>query len=303
MSKSIRKNKKISKKELDDILARLIEKENFNSEEQVLDYIKNFEEYNKKFPAMSKEEADSDKLLSKAYKYKKEGRKGIELAREAIEIYPENSDAYLFLADSSKDMDEAQKLYETAARLRKNKLGKKFFKTMKGRFWQHIEARPYLFALEGVAECLFFKNEFDRAVKVLEEMLELNPYDNLEIHYMLLTALVGLDDLSKYERFIKENKYEENVFFDYTNALYHFKKYGPMIKTKLELQKAYKYNPFVPYFLFNVEDMIEEKSKPKRGTIVDDAVDYVVYAMGVWYHTEGAIEWLLDFIENIDEIS
>lgn len=105
-----------------------------------------------------------------------------QLCRKALEIYPDCTDALTMLAEIETDLvcDYVEWMRKAVEAGRRD-LGQKFFKENKGFFWELIETRPFMRAIAMLSEALiqWGKAEaVDEAIKIQEEMLELNPNDN-----------------------------------------------------------------------------------------------------------------------------
>ena len=147
---------------------------------------------------------------------------GKKLIKKALKLDPNNVDALKYLADVEENLDKASKMYEKAVKIAEKYLGKSFFKENKGYFWGLIETRPYMRVSADYARCLFLNGEADRALKIYEDLLELNPMDNQGIRYEISTALLRNRKLSKYEFLLKEFEDEDCALWHYNNAMYHF---------------------------------------------------------------------------------
>ncbi|HZJ74707.1 MAG TPA: tetratricopeptide repeat protein, partial [Perlabentimonas sp.] len=109
--------------------------------------------------------------------YEQPVAKGKKLVKQALELDPDNADAYNYLASLEKDINKAIVLFEKAIAAGEKSLGKKFMKEEKGHFWGMMETRPYMRAKAGLADCFYAQKEVDKAIEIYEEMLELNPRD------------------------------------------------------------------------------------------------------------------------------
>ncbi len=291
------KKKKPDRLNIEKDLARLmaeIEKKEFKSVDEMNDFMqgligKNLDD----FPERTDPKSRSQDLVYEAYE--QPVAKGKRLVKQALELDPNNADAYNYLASLERDVDKAIKLYEKAITVGEKTLGKKFFKQNKGYFWGVFETRPYMRAKAGLADCFYAKREIDKAIEIYEEMLELNPGDNQGIRYLLSTLLLGKKDLTKFELFIGKNEDEDCAVWNYNNALYRFKKSGQTAKSEKILAHAYKSNPFVIDYLLGIKKMPKELPQYIGIGDEDEAVSYVNGAWPIWQETTGALEWLHDF--------
>lgn len=218
------------------------------------------------------------------------------MIKQALELNPDNADAYNYLATLETDVDKVLALYEQAVEAGERALGKEYIEENKGHFWGLIETRPYMRAKAGVAGCLYAKNRMNAAVEVYREMIELNPNDNQGVRYLLSTILLGKKDLSDYESFIKKYEGEDSAVWHYNNALYYFKKMGQSAKSNTELMKAYKFNPYVMEFMLGLKELPEEMPQFIGRGDENEAAAYIFDAIHAWGKTDGALDWMHDFL-------
>lgn len=278
-------------------LAKLMEeikKQDFKSTDELNDFMSNLMGQSlDDLPERTDKKGRSQDLVFEAYE--QSVTKGKKLVKQALELDPNNADAYNYLASIEKDIDKAIKMFENAIKAGEKTLGKKFLKEEKGHFWGMLETRPYMRAKAGLADCLYAKKEVDKAIEIYEGMLELNPNDNQGIRYLLSTLLLGKDDLTKFELFVRNNEEEDCAVWNYNNALYSFKKLGRTKKTEKILLDAYKSNEFViDYMLGNKEMPKEQPQYIGRGD-ENEAISYVNGSWPIWEKTDEAFDWLYEF--------
>jgi len=278
-------------------LMEAIKKQGFETTDDINNFLKNMQGQSlDDLPERTDKKGHSQDLVYEAYE--QPVSKGKKLVKQALELDPNNADAFNYLASIEKNIDKAIEQYEKAIKAGEKILGKKFFKEEKGHFWGMLETRPYMRAKVGLADCLYAKNEVDKAIKIYEEMLELNPGDNQGIRYLLSTLLLGKKDMTKFEKFIKESEDEDCAVWNYNNALYSFKKSGQTTKSEKILLQAYKSNEFViDYMLGNKEMPKEQPQYIGRGD-ENEAISYVNGAWPIWNKTDGAFDWIYNFIQK-----
>ncbi len=278
-------------------LARLMEeinKQDFKSTEELNDFLNNLTGKSlDDLPARTDKKSRSQDLVYEAYnKPVSEAKK---LIKKALELDPNNAEAYNYSASIEKNIDKAIILYKKAIKAGEKTLGKKFFKEEKGYFWGMLETRPYMRAKAGLADCLYAKNEVDKVIEIYEEMLELNPYDNQGVRYLLSTLLLGKDDLTKFELFIENNEEENCAVWNYNNALYSFKKIGRKAKSDKILLNAYKNNKFVIDYMVGIRELPDQPPEYIGRGDENEAIAYVFNTWKIWEKTKGAFEWLYNF--------
>jgi tetratricopeptide (TPR) repeat protein len=278
-------------------LAKLIEeinKKDFKSKDELNDFMSNLMGQSlDDLPERTDKKGRSQDLVFEAYE--QPVTKGKKLIKQALELDPNNADAYNYLASIEKDIDGAIKMFEKAIKAGEKTLGKKFFKEEKGYFWGMIETRPFMRAKAGLADCLYAKKEVDKAIGIYEEMLELNPNDNQGIRYLLSTLLLSKNDLTKFQSFIENSEEEDCAVWNYNNALYQFKKSGQSANSDKELLKAYTSNEYVIDYMLGVKEMPKEQPQYVGRGDENEAISYVNGAWTVWDKTDEAFDWLYEF--------
>jgi hypothetical protein len=98
-----------------------------------------------------------------------DGPARINLALQALTVYPDCADAYVLLASEfAANLNETKELYEKGMIAGEKALGPKTFKKDKGHFWGIIETRPYMRARAGLAQCLWDIGERKQAIELLD---------------------------------------------------------------------------------------------------------------------------------------
>ncbi len=271
-----------------------IKKQGFETTDEINDFLKNIQGQSlDDLPARTDKKGRSQDLVFEAYE--QSITKGKKLVNQALELDPNNADAYNYLASIEKNIEGAIKMFEKAIKAGEKTLGKKFFKEEKGYFWGMIETRPYMRAKAGLADCLYAKKEVDKAIEIYEEMLELNPNDNQGIRYLLSTLLLSQNDLTKFKLFIENSEEEDCAVWNYNNALYLFKKSGQTEKSDEELLKAYKSNGYVIDYMLGIKEMPAELPQYIGRGDENEAISYVNGAWPIWDKSGNALDWLYKF--------
>lgn len=290
-------NKNTDRMNTEKDLTKLIEQiteQCFETEEEMNDFLKKMQEQSiNDLPGKTDKKGRSQDLVYEAHE--QPVSKGKKLVKQALELDPDNADAYNYLASTEKNLDKATEFFEKAIEAGENTLGNKFIREEKGYFWGIFKTRPYMRAKAGLADCLYAKKEIDKAIKICAEMLELNPNDNQGMRYLLSTLLLSKKDLSAFERFMKKTEDENCAVWNYNKALYQFKKTGQTTKSDKALLKAYKSNEFVIDYMLGIKEMPDELPQYIGRGDKDEAVSYINQAWAIWEKTEGAFYWLLEF--------
>src|SRR5262249_53578686 len=137
-------------------------------------------------------QARAQDILYRAYE-EPDPRRRVELAREALAVWPDAADAYGLLAEHAAGRKEALQFYEQAVAAGERAIGAEQFREATGHFWGLLETRPYMRARAGLANALWSAGRREQAIAHLQDMLRLNPNDNQGIRYTLAGFLLAED--------------------------------------------------------------------------------------------------------------
>lgn len=215
-----------------------------------------------------------------------------ELARQALELWPDCADAYLVLAEGAKTAEEERHLLEQAVAAGERALGPVPFKEDVGRFWGIHATRPYMRARFQLAAHLWRNGERDAAVSHARELLRLNPNDNQGVRCPLVGWLLDVGDNQGAARLLVRHEGDPTANMEYARLLLQYRNWGDTDKTRRMFQKALKSNTYVPEYLLGVLPMPD--LCPDSVTLGgdDEAVAVVVDLGSAWSKTPGALEWL-----------
>jgi|GEM_PF-399962 Plasmid pRiA4b ORF-3-like protein./ST7 protein. len=273
-------------------IQKLVDEHEFESEAEVNEFLQNLNssgELPRRTAQSPLEKAQE--LIYDAWEMQNK-RDMVKLARQALEISPDCADAYVILAEGTVwSIEEAMKLYQAGIEAGERALGAKMFAENVGHFWGILEARPYMRARAGLAQCLWDLGKHEEAIEHYQDMLRLNPGDNQGIRYLLAASLLEMGDIEALEQLL--GQYDEpTAAWVYTGALVTFLQQGNSPESQQRLIEALKYNPYVAPYLLG------EKRLPKR--LPDymgfgDKNEAIIYAAEFgsgWLKAEGAISWL-----------
>ena len=219
--------------------------------------------------------------------------KGLEMVKKALEIDPDCADAYLFLANKTKDIDEAIELSKKAMTGARKKLGEDVFKNDVGHFWGIVETRPYMRAKAGYAELLQLKKNYDAAVKEYQELLELNPNDNQGNRDMLSCLLLQINRWRDYEQLYQKYPDEFSTLWLYNRALFLYIRYGGVPRTIEALNQAVECNPHVLDILTGKKEPKLSKSDYYTVGSFEEASFYFSLTCNIWVKYPKAFRWMM----------
>lgn len=237
----------------------------------------------------------SDELLEEALDATSKS-KAIKLAKQALEIYPDNIDAEGLLAEFEENIIKRLKKYdiilEKATKLLEEQ--NMFDEESVGCFWGILETRPYMRIRYNRLLLLKTLGRYTEVAKECEELLKLCNSDNLGVRYILMGVYCILEKFEECKKLY--DKYSDcSAFMTFPMAIMYFKK-GDYKKAKQYLRETEEENPFILDFLLEENgryiDEIEDEyysygSEEEAFFIIRDFI-YLV----------GSVPMFLDFINN-----
>lgn len=223
------------------------------------------------------------------------GRQRIRLAQKALTISPDCADAYVLLAEeATRSLNEANEYYRQGMEAGRRALGPEIFRDGEGHFWGIVETRPFMRALYGYAQTLWWLRDQETSVTLQEELLRLNPGDNQGMRYFHIHCLLELDRLDELEQLFEAYPDDAAATYLYPRALAAYMKRGPSAKATRFLREAIETNPHVPAYLLG-EKPVPRQLPEYHG--FGDENEAILYAgrYGVfWPRVDGALDWLME---------
>jgi tetratricopeptide (TPR) repeat protein len=216
---------------------------------------------------------------------------GIEFARQALQIDPENPDALGMMATLEEEPGAMRVWLERSLASAENRLGPNFEKRYRGIFWSELDTRPYMRALAALAQYEDAVGNRKTAITLFEKMLKLNPNDNQGVRYGLLGLVLAERMLVKARKLLEAYPDESGAWFAWGAVLYHFAMKDRPTATKL-LKKARKQNPFVEHYLMGAKPIPGEL--PPYYSFGDES-EAILAALDLgeaWSRRQNAMLWL-----------
>ena len=221
------------------------------------------------------------------------------LARLALQICGDCADAYVLMAESSIDDPCAAKdLFAQGVLAGERSLGKKFFEVFAGQFWRERETRPYMRALSGLAFYMWKTGQREEAIEHAYELLRLNPNDNQGIRYLLAAWLTEMGRDKELGTLLHKYRVDAGAIWAYSFALYSFRVEGDSRRARTRLNKAFRLNAHIPFFMLNAKQLPRERPKRYKSGDENEAISYVEHNLQAWRQTKGALEWIVMSIQN-----
>ncbi|OUM68544.1 hypothetical protein PIROE2DRAFT_3679 [Piromyces sp. E2] len=187
-------------------------------------------------------EMRSSRILEEAYEATTKEEK-IELAQSALEVYPDNIDAELYIAsfeeDKFKKLSTLESIIEKAKTILEN--GNYFSEQYIGHFWGILETRPYMRAKHQKLLLFLDLERYSDALEESEELLKLCESDNLGIRYTLLGLYCYFERYEECEKLF--NNYDESSTRLLLPMAIMYYKQDNFEKSKEVLQEINENNP------------------------------------------------------------
>ncbi len=226
------------------------------------------------------------------------GRRGLALARQALELDPDSPIAHLAFAERASEPEITLERYQEAVAAAERALDPEIFDEGVGAFWSIPETRPYMEARKGLGDALWLNGQRREAADEYAELLRLNPSDNQGIRDVLAPSLMVLGEDKAAEKLLK--RYEEDITSApaFNRALVTFRLKGDTKAARTRLASALERNPQVADILLERLDFPDEIPRGYAVGSFEEAVFYVMNADDAWSETPGALEWLAEIFDS-----
>jgi len=219
------------------------------------------------------------------------GRRQVLLARQALETCPDCADAYVILAERTGDPEEAMRLYGEGVTAGERALGPARFTESDAPFWSDMVTRPFMRALQGLAETCAHMGRNDEAVGHYQRLLRLNPNDNQGVRELLAGVLLRTRRHDELRALIDQYPSELEATLLYADALLRFRTEGDSAGSRKALRAAVKANPHIPRILLKKLPVGTLPSSYSLGSR-EEAMSVASDLEGTWAETPGALDWL-----------
>lgn len=242
-------------------------------------------------PGTSKDKAQA--LLHKAMESSSSKRR-IQLAKTALEMYSDSSDAYRILAEESDNESDARAYLKAGIAAGEHELGELFFEKNKGNFWALHETRPYIRICKSYAESCWFGGDAKEAEQILEHILELNTEDNTGARYLLAAVYLYSNQLEQAEQLMeKYGKGDATAAFAYDKIILEYKRSGITSQLKRLYRVAQGVNKHVPDYLLGLKRLPHNLPDFVGMGNSDEAIEYVIIHSRLWANVPDLLKWML----------
>lgn len=160
--------------------------------------------------------------LRKMKKYRSWEKKRM-IAKQALLIHADCIEAYLALGLYTEDIFETLTIYKEGMELATMNLGKDYFQQSLRDFYEVEEAKVF-FHMKFSYACILYELGFMRkAQKQFQDMIALNPKDNLNVRYYLYATYLYFEEFEKFKE-LNARYPQLDTFRIYACFLFYYKK-------------------------------------------------------------------------------
>ncbi|MGH9592105.1 MAG: tetratricopeptide repeat protein, partial [Bryobacteraceae bacterium] len=216
------------------------------------------------------------------------------LAKRALRLDPDCVDALVVITDlDAHTTRETIEGLQKAVAAGERSLGEKFIRENKGRFWLLLDTRPYMRALQSLAEAYRSQGIALDAIRLYERMLELNPNDNQGVRKPLLGLYLETGDLKSAQRLLKQFHEDGSASFEWARVVERFMA-GDRNGASKALKAARKANLHVELLLTQKKALPLEMPEMYSMGSEEEAVLVLSYLSGALAEQKEASLWIFE---------
>lgn len=202
------------------------------------------------------------------------GRRGIVLARRAIEVWPACAEAWLFLSRSAVSVETAHEIMTRGVAA--------------GRAALAPESLPFQRLLQRLGDTLTMLKRCEEAAAVYSEILELAPEDPVGARFGFPNVLLALGRDAEAGDLLGRFGDDSAALLAWPRVLLGFRREGDCLETRQLLKKAQRSNGLVVNLLLGTP--LTTPLPPL--TDQTEAGLYLLLSCDTWKTTPGALDWL-----------
>ena len=216
------------------------------------------------------------------------GRRRVKLAREALALSPDCADAFVILAESAFEPEEALRRYEEGVAAGERALGpERFAAPADPPFWGDISTRGFLRALLGAGRTLLTLGRFEEGARHLTRLVALDQGDHLGARFRLAPLLLELGRDDDAEKLLVRFAGERSAWLAFARALVLFRREGDGPKSRMARNRALKADPVGVELLRCPLETLDGLGAP-----LSDDERAIAMQRRAWETTPGAFDWL-----------
>ena len=215
------------------------------------------------------------------------------LAKQALEIDPDCVDALVLLANRDRGpLRDVIDCLQHAVVTGERSLGADFMNEYRGYFWLHMDTRPYMRALQSLADAFFCADLKPDAIRTYARMLELNPKDNQGARYALIGLNTEIGNLKYAAELLDKHQHDRSARFEWARVMERFL-IGDLEGASSALQAARKANHFVELLLTCKHPWPDELYNIYSPGSEEEAALCFRYLHRILKKQSGAFSWLI----------
>ena len=234
---------------------------------------------------------EANKIARKAWQ-EKNYKKKVRLAKEALSLSENCSEAYIILSyDNSLNDSQKKDLAEKAVEVSKNIIGEENIDKFINKCLDYEVTNGYYSSKYRLGSLLWSIGEKEEAIKNFKELIKLCPNDRLLVRSILLSWLISVDRFDEAFEILEQYKNDNLVGTRLSRVLYLFKN-NELEEAKRNLRLANSINPFVLKYIIKQKKVTTSHNEFKKLGSEEEAVFYMKYAEAAWDNVEGSREWV-----------
>lgn len=234
---------------------------------------------------------EANKIARKAWQ-EKNYKKKVRLAKEALSLSENCSEAYIILSyDNSLNDNQKKDLAEKAVEVSKNIIGEENIDKFINKCLDYEVTNGYYSSKYRLGSLLWSIGEKEEAIKNFKELIKLCPNDRLLVRSILLSWLISVDRFDEAFEILEQYKNDNLLGTRLSRVLYLFKN-NELEEAKRNLRLANSINPFVLKYIIKQKKVTTSHNEFKKLGSEEEAVFYMKYAEAAWDNVEGSREWV-----------
>lgn len=190
---------------------------------------------------------DDDDVMEKALDlcqqaYASEGDHRILLSRQALDLWPDCTEAYLILADATDDLREKLELLNNAVDAGKRIWNEDSTDSNYNYFGMLLEAQPFVYAVLQRGVLLFHLGRFKEAIQDFRDCQRLALIHDPNPLHCLIASLLADGQLDEAETLLRKHKASSSLFWSWANAFFTYLRKGPCAVSTRRLRHAHNLN-------------------------------------------------------------
>ena len=234
---------------------------------------------------------EANKIARKAWQ-EKNYKKKVRLAKEALSLSENCSEAYIILSyDNSLNDNQKKDLAEKAVEVSKNIIGEENIDKFINKCLDYEVTNGYYSSKYRLGSLLWSIGEKEEAIKNFKELIKLCPNDRLLVRSILLSWLISVDRFDEAFEILEQYKNDNLLGTRLSRVLYLFKN-NELEEAKRNLRLANSINPFVLKYIMKQKKVTTSHNEFKKLGSEEEAIFYMKYAEAAWDNVKGSREWV-----------